>query len=96
MITVYTEKNEKGQTTVCLPAVFKAPIRPDIVSFIHHEVAKNKRQPYCVNVDAGHQTSAESWGRLPFHVHQKKGWLKKPYGHIYLKWVDLIWINGVL
>merc|ERR1739845_155451 len=36
--------------------------RPDIVSFIHHEVAKNRRQPYCVNRDAGHQTSASSWG----------------------------------
>merc|ERR1712183_532292 len=47
---------------VCLPAVFKAPIRPDIVSFIHHEVAKNHRQSYAVNRDAGHQTSAESWG----------------------------------
>merc|ERR1711942_296292 len=48
--------------SVSLPAVFKAPIRPDIVSFIHHEIAKNHRQPYCVNRDAGHQTSAESWG----------------------------------
>merc|ERR1712210_311162 len=47
---------------LCLPAVFKAPIRPDIVSFIHHEVAKNHRQSYAVNRDAGHQTSAESWG----------------------------------
>merc|ERR1712107_854994 len=26
------------------------------------EIAKNHRQPYSVNVDAGHQTSAESWG----------------------------------
>jgi len=62
LITVYNEKNESAGTTVCLPAVFKAPVRPDIVSTIHHEIAKNKRQPYCVNVDAGHQTSAESWG----------------------------------
>merc|ERR1712244_153662 len=36
--------------------------RPDIVSFIHHGIAKNKRQPYCVSEPAGHQTSAESWG----------------------------------
>merc|ERR1712055_175589 len=56
------EKNEATDAPVCLPAVFKAPIRPDIVSFIHHEVAKNHRQAYAVNVDAGHQTSAESWG----------------------------------
>merc|ERR1711997_332308 len=62
LITVYSEKSEATEKPVCLPAVFKAPIRPDIVSFIHHEVAKNHRQPYCVNRDAGHQTSAESWG----------------------------------
>merc|ERR1711953_822052 len=62
LITVYSEKSEATEKPLCLPAVFKAPIRPDIVSFIHHEVAKNHRQPYCVNRDAGHQTSAESWG----------------------------------
>merc|ERR1712213_236212 len=62
LITVYSEKSEATEKPVCLPAVFKAPIRPDIVSFIHHEIAKNHRQPYCVNRDAGHQTSAESWG----------------------------------
>merc|ERR1711881_562525 len=62
LITVYSEKNEPTDAPVCLPAVFKAPIRPDIVSFIHHEVAKNHRQAYAVNRDAGHQTSAESWG----------------------------------
>ena len=52
-ITVYSEKNEATEAPVCLPAVFKAPIRPDIVSFIHHEVAKNHRQAYAVNQDAG-------------------------------------------
>jgi len=62
LVTVYGEKSEATEKPVCLPALFKAPIRPDIVSFIHHEVAKNHRQPYCVNKDAGHQTSAESWG----------------------------------
>merc|ERR1712184_167797 len=62
LVTVYSEKNEATEKPVSLPAVFKAPIRPDIVSFIHHEIAKNHRQPYCVNRDAGHQTSAESWG----------------------------------
>merc|ERR1712061_766722 len=39
-----------------------APIRHDIVTMIHNEIAKNHRQPYSVNVDAGEQTSAESWG----------------------------------
>ena len=45
-----------------LPAVFTAPIRPDIVHFVHTNMAKNKRQAYAVSVGAGHQHSAESWG----------------------------------
>jgi len=51
-----------NDATAELPAVFKAPIRSDIVHFVHTNMAKNKRQPYAVNVDSGHQTSAESWG----------------------------------
>jgi len=62
LVTVYSDKATAAGTTVCLPAVFKAPVRPDIVNTIHNEVAKNKRQPYCVSEPAGHQTSAESWG----------------------------------
>jgi len=62
LISVYTEKNEAAGTSVALPAVFKAPIRPDVVNFIHDQMAKNRRQPYCVSDKAGHQTSAESWG----------------------------------
>jgi large subunit ribosomal protein L4e len=49
-----------GQTP--LPAVFSAPIRPDVVRFVHTNIAKNGRQVYAVNTIAGHQTSAESWG----------------------------------
>jgi large subunit ribosomal protein L4e len=61
-VTVYSEKNEPTGTEIKLPAVFKAPIRPDVVSFIHDQLSKNKRQPYAVSTKAGHQTSAESWG----------------------------------
>ena len=50
---MYTEKNESSGTTVALPAVYRAPIRPDIVSTIHHEIAKNTRQAYAVNQDSG-------------------------------------------
>lgn len=49
-----------GQTA--LPAVFTAPIRPDVVTTIHTNMNKNKRQPYAVNPKSGHQTAAESWG----------------------------------
>lgn len=62
VVTVYNEKNEPTGTEIKLPAVFKAPIRPDVVSFIHDQLSKNKRQPYAVSTQAGHQTSAESWG----------------------------------
>ena len=40
----------------------QAPIRPDVVHFVHTNVAKNKRQPYCVNKYAGKTPSASSWG----------------------------------
>merc|ERR1712115_503895 len=62
LIGVHSDKNTPTGTTVCLPAVFRAPVRPDIVSLMHNNIAKNKRQPYCVSEPAGHQTSAESWG----------------------------------
>jgi len=62
LITVYTDKNEVSGTNVKLPSVFIAPIRPDIVNFVHTNMRKNSRQPYAVNKLAGHQTSAESWG----------------------------------
>ena len=62
LITVYSEQGEDTSSTVPLPAVFKAPIRPDVVNFVHTNMAKNKRQPYAVSRKAGHQTSAESWG----------------------------------
>jgi len=62
LVTVYSEKNASTGAQVKLPAVFRAPIRPDIVNFIHDQLRKNKRQPYAVSTKAGHQTSAESWG----------------------------------
>merc|ERR1712127_817883 len=48
--------------SVKLPGVFQAPIRPDVVHFVHTNVSKNKRQPYCVNKYAGKTPSAASWG----------------------------------
>lgn len=52
----------KVSSQVVLPTVFTAPIRPDVVNFVHTNMAKNKRQPYAVSRGAGHQHSAESWG----------------------------------
>ncbi|CAD7684882.1 unnamed protein product [Nyctereutes procyonoides] len=62
LISVYSEKGESSGKNVTLPAVFKAPIQPDIVNFVHTNLHKNNRQPYAVSELASHQTSAESWG----------------------------------
>jgi large subunit ribosomal protein L4e len=62
LASVYTETNEASGTNAGMPAVFRAPIRPDLISFVHHQLLKNKRTPYAVAKEAGHQTSAESWG----------------------------------
>ncbi|KAL3913140.1 MAG: hypothetical protein SGARI_000805 [Bacillariaceae sp.] len=39
-----------------------APLRPDVVQFVHTNMNKNKRQAYAVSVRAGKQVSASSWG----------------------------------
>jgi len=63
LVSVYSEKNVANtDATVALPVVFKAPIRPDVVNEIHQLMRRNKRQAYAVSEEAGHQTSAESWG----------------------------------
>ncbi|KAG5883837.1 hypothetical protein JTB14_033758 [Gonioctena quinquepunctata] len=63
LVSVYNEKSEAVKDAgVALPVVFKAPIRPDVVNFVHQQVSMNRRQPYSVSDKAGHQTSAESWG----------------------------------
>jgi len=61
-IAVQKVGGEEAKEQVALPHVFLAPIRPDIVSFVHTQMAKNKRQAYAVSPGAGHQHSAESWG----------------------------------
>jgi len=60
LVTVFTGND--SNTTVALPKVFLAPIRPDVVQTVHTSMAKNRRQAYAVSKWAGHQTSAESWG----------------------------------
>merc|ERR1711871_1527594 len=61
-VTVQGAGSADKPSQVELPAVFLAPIRPDIVQFVHSNMAKNRRQAYAVSKWAGHQTSAESWG----------------------------------
>lgn len=62
-VSVFSAENESEVvSTIALPAVFTAPIRPDVVQHVHMNMNKNKRQAYAVKFQAGHQCSAESWG----------------------------------
>lgn len=53
LVSVYNDKNELTGDQIKLPCVFRTGIRPDIVSFIHDQLSKNKRQPYAVSTKAG-------------------------------------------
>jgi len=52
----------KKPQQLALPAVFRAPIRLDVVQQVFTGLNKNHRQAYAVTNGAGHQASAESWG----------------------------------
>jgi len=57
----FDNPTQQGES-VKLPAVFMAPLRPDIVNFVHTNMAKNRRQAYALSARSGYQTAAESWG----------------------------------
>ncbi|CCW67392.1 unnamed protein product [Phytomonas sp. Hart1] len=61
-VSVYSASSDAVVGTVPLPAVFTAPIRSDIVQFVHTNMAKNSRQAYAVNRLSGMNHSAHSWG----------------------------------
>ncbi|CAD7671191.1 unnamed protein product [Nyctereutes procyonoides] len=73
LIPVYSKKGESSGKNVTLPAVFKAPIRPDIRNFVHTNLCKNNREPYAVSESGGHQTSAESWSNVRAVVRIPRG-----------------------
>lgn len=61
LVSVFSLTGEKsGETT--LPLVMTAPLRPDVVQFVHTNMNKNKRQAYAVSIRAGKDVSASSWG----------------------------------
>ncbi len=62
VVSVYSKSQNEIVDSVPMPAVFTAPIRNDIVQFVHTNLSKNRRQAHGVFFKAGHQHSAESWG----------------------------------
>jgi len=61
LVSVFSLTGDKSGETP-LPAVMTAPLRPDVVQFVHTNINKNKRQAYAVSPWAGKQVSASSWG----------------------------------
>lgn len=45
-----------------MPQVFSAPLRADLVRYVHRNMNKNKRQAMAVKDQAGYDTAAASWG----------------------------------
>lgn len=62
VVSVYAKSGAEVVASVPMPAVFTAPIRNDIVEFVHANMNKNRRQAHGVFYKAGMQHSAESWG----------------------------------
>jgi large subunit ribosomal protein L4e len=54
LVSVQGLDGEAAEQTT-LPAVFTAPIRPDIIRQVHTGLAKNARQPYAVNRQVAEQ-----------------------------------------
>jgi large subunit ribosomal protein L4e len=61
-VSVYSTSQDKTVGQVPLPAVFTAPVRNDVVQFVHTQMAKNARQAYAVTRLTGMNHSAISWG----------------------------------
>jgi len=53
-------KNVVGEVEI--PVVFQTPIRNDLIQEVYTNMSKNRRHPYAVKLEAGYETSAESWG----------------------------------
>merc|ERR1712170_173272 len=62
-VSVFSHSNaNEVLSEVRMPHVFLAPVRNDLVSFVHDQLSKNTRQAHGVDKKAGMKHSAESWG----------------------------------
>merc|ERR1711976_744902 len=62
-VSVFSHTNANEVVAeVRMPHVFLAPVRNDLVSFVHDQLSCNTRQAHGVNKKAGMKHSAESWG----------------------------------
>merc|ERR1712166_1562262 len=61
-VSVFNQTGSEVVAEVRMPHVFLAPVRNDLVSFVHDQLSKNSRQAHGVEKKAGMKHSAESWG----------------------------------
>eukprot|EP00405_Crypthecodinium_cohnii_P018539 CAMPEP_0206483152 /NCGR_PEP_ID=MMETSP0324_2-20121206/39262_1 /ASSEMBLY_ACC=CAM_ASM_000836 /TAXON_ID=2866 /ORGANISM="Crypthecodinium cohnii, Strain Seligo" /LENGTH=392 /DNA_ID=CAMNT_0053961161 /DNA_START=113 /DNA_END=1291 /DNA_ORIENTATION=+ len=62
VVSVYDAEDPTKKTgSTTMPNVLVAPLRPDLVRFVHTNIAKNKRMAHSVYIEAGHETAAQSW-----------------------------------
>jgi len=62
-VTVYQFDNpDQKSGSSAMPSVFSTPLRPDLVRYIHTNMAKNSRQAYANKYESGYGYSATSWG----------------------------------
>jgi large subunit ribosomal protein L4e len=60
---VFNHTNAKESASeIKLPSVFSAPLRHDIVTFVHDQLSCNSRQAHSVSYLTGMKTSSLSWG----------------------------------
>lgn len=62
VVPVYNPEDISTSKQLALPGVFQAPIRLDVVQFVHTNISKNRIQAHGVDTKAGMRHSAESWG----------------------------------
>lgn len=71
LVSVYDpEVADSVLETVTLPAVFTAPIRSDVVHYVHTLIAKNARQAYAVSAKAGMEVSELNIASIFFNMGQ--------------------------
>jgi len=63
VVSVYQHDDaSRKKETLPMPYCMTTGLRPDLVRFVHMNMAKNRRQAYAVSSKAGYDTAAESWG----------------------------------
>ncbi|CAD7690613.1 unnamed protein product [Nyctereutes procyonoides] len=62
LASVHSEKGESSGKNATLPTVFKAPISPETVNFVHTNLCQNNRQP--PNCTGIHYCSQGTFGNM--------------------------------